>query len=139
MQLERYQREGELPCEILEKVFTYLDPPDLCVVACVCRKWNDIVRGSEWLWRRKLTALNIDRSPPKETEEPTRGKLSRLRRTTEKVYRKERVKSRWLEGVFSFLSYSECKRMKIPLMCPMSCEDWGEILEYESGKTSNGF
>lgn len=40
-----------LPEEVLLKIFVLLESKALCTAAGVCKRWNDIIKNSEILWK----------------------------------------------------------------------------------------
>ncbi|XP_059408812.1 F-box only protein 48-like [Carassius carassius] len=115
-----------LPTEMSVRIFSELDVRSLCQASLTCRHWNDIIEGSDQLWRSHcLTVLAVCR---REVDGDRLDGCS-WKVTLVRNYRKGCVKRRWLKGRYSNIRSAD----DIPpnSMCPLDVETWGEILEAE--------
>ncbi|ROL46541.1 F-box only protein 48 [Anabarilius grahami] len=115
-----------LPAEMSVRIFSELDFRSLCRASLTCRQWNDIIEGSDHLWRSHcLTVLAVCRREVNgDRLDGCSWKVALVRN-----YRKGCVKRRWLKGRYSNIRSAD----NIPpnSMCPLDVETWGEILEAE--------
>lgn len=115
-----------LPTEMSVRIFSELDVRSLCRASLTCRHWNDIIEGSDHLWRSHcLTVLAVcQREVNGDRLDECSWKVTLVRN-----YRKGCVKRRWLKGRYSSIRSAD----DIPpnSMCPLDVETWGEILEAE--------
>ena len=141
---------SEVPYEMLETIFSFLNVYDLLGAAHTCSRWNEVVSSSEGLWRRQLAKLGVPRSPEHAVEEDLSAKITRLKAKAAAAHHKEEVMGRWLSGQYSNLTYEDycrsaekaekgqfalSRRGHSTFICKMSCEDWGRILDAEMQRT----
>ncbi|KAL3143941.1 hypothetical protein ABBQ32_003756 [Trebouxia sp. C0010 RCD-2024] len=68
---------GELPLEVLQHMFTLLDPVTLGVVSCVCSTWHSLSQD-ESLWQRCLAQVTlVNSSSSSSSRQHTRSATSR--------------------------------------------------------------
>lgn len=140
-----------LPTEMSVRIFSELDVRSLCRASLTCKHWNDIIEGSDQLWRSHcLTVLAICRREvdgdrldgcswkvcdfllyfiPVSAVSLLTNISFLFQVTLVRNYRKGCVKRRWLKGRYSNIRSAD----DIPpnSMCPLDVETWGEILEAE--------
>ncbi|KAL3149929.1 hypothetical protein ABBQ38_013292 [Trebouxia sp. C0009 RCD-2024] len=67
---------GELPLEVLQHMFTLLDPVTLGVASCVCSTWHSLSQD-ESLWQRCLAQVTLVNSSSSSSRQHTRSATSR--------------------------------------------------------------
>lgn len=134
---------SQVPYEMLETVFSFLDVHDLLDVSHTCCRWNSVVNSSERLWRQQLARLGVQRSPDRTVPEKLLSKVARLKAKAATAQHKKEVMERWLSGQYSNFTYedycrSTCKsteeqdgNRQSTFMCKLTCDDWGRIMDAE--------
>ncbi|XP_075391468.1 F-box only protein 48 [Tenrec ecaudatus] len=115
-----------LPPEITLHIFSWLDPRSLCTATMVCKRWNNIVKTNDSVWKQHCEAMKD--VCQKEIDADTRNGYS-WKATLWRNYRKHQVKRAWLSGRYS--NIDSPNSLPGQSMCPMDAEAWGEILEVE--------
>ncbi|XP_004710307.1 F-box only protein 48 [Echinops telfairi] len=115
-----------MPPEIMLHIFGWLDPQSLCTATMVCKRWNDIVKENESLWKQHCEAMKD--VCQKEVDADIQNDYS-WKATLWRNYRKHQVKRAWLSGRYS--NIDSPSGLPGQSMCPMDAETWGEILEVE--------
>ena len=139
---------SQVPYEMLEAVFSYLDVYDLLDAAHTCSRWKEVVNSSEVLWRRQLAKLGVQRSPDRVVPENLLSKVARLKAKAATAQHKKEVMDRWLSGQYSNFTYEDYCRSSSNnsekgdsapahrqgqslFMCKLNCEEWGRIMDAE--------
>ncbi|XP_038607373.1 F-box only protein 48 [Tachyglossus aculeatus] len=115
-----------LPPEVTFQIFSKLDIQSLCKAAMTCKRWNQAIEKSDYLWKHHC--LTVRAICQKEID-GDRGNGYSWRVTLLRNYWKSKVKHEWLSGRYSNVS----SPISLPEknMCPMDADTWGEILEAE--------
>ncbi|KAM7079421.1 F-box only protein 48 isoform 1-T8 [Molossus nigricans] len=115
-----------LPEEVIRQIFSSLDMQSLCRASMTCRRWYDITKDNDSLWKPHCLALRA--VCKREIDDDQKSGYS-FKDTLLRNYQKSQVKLHWLSGRYSNI----CSPDNLPeaIMCPMDAETWGEILEVE--------
>ncbi|KAM9313765.1 F-box only protein 48 isoform 1-T4 [Pholidichthys leucotaenia] len=115
-----------LPTEMSIQIFGELDTASLCSAALTCRRWNQIIEGSERLWRQQC--MMVRAVCQREVDRDRHHGLS-WKVTVARNYSLSRVKHDWLRGRYS--SVTSANELLGQRMVPLDVETWGEILQAE--------